>query len=145
MFGLFKKKYSEADQRSFLLKALSDLLAIQCGLGGKDSLEDANGQTNLKALGYICGFCDCALQMAFSRKSDQAKDYETTQQVLHALYGLKGGEYMRQAFEAMNNRNPDFNTGLMKGGREYLTWAKSAKGGETYMAIGLAGYLLGKE
>src|ERR1035438_2467608 len=84
MFG--KKKTFDDDKKSKFAKAISDMLAIQMVVATGRSVESAKGRPNRKAIGYIYGFIDCALQSIGQDMGDVSVGVPITYQVLRHLF-----------------------------------------------------------
>ena len=136
-------KHSEDEQRKFLVKTLPEMLAIQCGLAEKTTLDAPGGNINRRALGYVCGFCEAAFQVAWKQKSDRDKDQATIAEILIAMYGMRGSEYMNDALSCINQPDTDFKAGLVNGGQEYIQWARTTGKPNSFVPMGLVKHLNG--
>ncbi len=120
MFGLFKGKWAFDDQKKTqFITIISDMIDLQRIPAGNHGIEDEDGHINRKAIGYIYGFIDAALQVAGQDMSDNSVGIPVTFQVLERLYPSRGEKYLR--FLIDNIRTDDqVGIGMAVGGQEYL-------------------------
>jgi len=95
---------------------------VQTALIAPRSFEDDAGAINVKALGYVYGFADAAMQIAGLQIED-----ERALMLLSHLYELfaegKGDDYLRHAIGSLGWNA--MKTGVMLGGEDYNQWVKS--------------------
>ena len=87
------------------------------------SLDDRSGRPNAKALGYLFGFTDSALQTA-GLDIRNAEGHATFLNILHGLAPGKAGEYITFLQQSMTTDTSIMN-GMMLGGGEYRNWYNS--------------------
>jgi hypothetical protein len=135
MFG--KKKTFDDDKKSKFAKAISDMLAIQMVVATGRSIEGTKGRINRKAIGYIYGFIDSALQSIGQNMGDVSVGVPITCQVLRHLF--PGREPTYTGFLIDHRQDEVVVLGMMAGGQQYAEFNKpGAKGAP----MGLARFIL---
>lgn len=97
------------------------VLGISWEISGGRPLEDGTGKINQKALGYIYGFTDAALQRR-ALTIDHEYGYAVLAGILNRYWPGKGGDYL--LYLAKNMHDPEIVGGITYGGQEYLDWMK---------------------
>jgi hypothetical protein len=131
------------DQTSALAQRLSALLAVQmvfspANSGEVTKIEITKGRINRKAIGYIYGFIDCALQR---RGEDIANLSVGLPIVYHVLRELFPGHEQAYTDFLMTHMNDEIVVlGMMAGGQQYNDYIhrSDAKGAP----MGLARFIL---
>jgi hypothetical protein len=147
MFG-FRKKTSRLndDQKMMLADGLADMLVMQMVFAKVDQpevtkIELQRGHINHKAIGYIYGFIDCALQSRRIETSDVTVSVPIVYHVLRRLFPGQETAYTDYLLEHMNDEMVVL--GMMKGGQQYSQFVSrpSAKG----VPMGLGSFILDGE
>ena len=139
MFGLFKKKRSFDDtQKAKFVRAISDMLEIQKMVVSKCSIEDGEGCLNRKAIGYVYGFIDAALQSIGHDMSDISIGIPITYQVLDSLFPGRANEYTQFLMDHMGE-DPEVTLGAQTGGQQYIEFTKPGTQGAP---MGFARFML---
>lgn len=136
MFG--RKKRFDDKRRSEFARAVSEMLATQTALAPRDSLEDAHGRINRKAIGYIYGFVDCALRSVGEDMADISIGIPITHHVIRALF--PGREQVYIEFLVKNLSDEMVVLGMMTGGQQYADFI--IKPGAQGVPMGLAKFIL---
>jgi hypothetical protein len=147
MFGFgnksVKTKSSLTNHQKFdLAKRLSDMLAIQMVFAPTDphsitKIEPTKGQINRKAVGYIYGFVDGALQSKGEDITNPALGVPVVYHVLRALFPGHEQEYMEFI---MNNEDDELVLfGKMTGGQQYFDFIP--KEGPPKAPMGMARFI----
>jgi hypothetical protein len=101
-------------------------------------IEDFSGNINRKAMGYIYGFIDGALQTIGQDMRDISIGIPITREVLERLFPGKADGYMSFLADHIGT-DAELIEGVMSGGRQYIDFNKpNAKGAP----MDLARYLL---
>ena len=121
MFSFWKRKTDRFTdkKRSTFIEAISSMLATQLVAVGNRGIEDPEGNINPKAIGYIYGFIDAALQTIGQDMSDTAVGVPIT---VHILKRLFPGQEERYALYLVENigKNEIVMLGAMSGGQQYI-------------------------
>jgi hypothetical protein len=129
--------FDESQQATFVTAISIMLMAQRACAGSKASMEDAEGNINRQAMGYIYGYIYAALQTIGQDMADTSVGVPVTHLILAELFPDKADSYT--AF-LLNNvgRDPAVNEGVMTGGSQYIEFNKANRG----TAMGFARYLL---
>ncbi len=111
-----RKRYRDTMHAVIKVFSISDAIA-----GGKN-LEDESGNINRKALGYIYGFTDAALQRR-GLSIDNEDGYTIILGVLNSLYEGRASKYF--TFLAEHLKDPETTGGIFYGGQQYNEWLNS--------------------
>lgn len=103
----------------------------------RGSIKNSSGRINRKAIGYIYGFIDCALQTIGQDMSDASIGVPITYQVLRGLFPGDEGTFI--SFLSNNLGDREVLTGMMEGGQQYADFARPEK---QVVPMGLAKILL---
>jgi hypothetical protein len=134
-----KPRFDDAAKET-LIKALSGMLELQKAAASSHPIEDASGQINRKALGYVYGFVDSALITLGQDTTDAAVGVPITWQVLRHLFPGREERYVE--FLATNMGNDEAVTlGAMKGGQQYIDFVAKRRN-DGGVAMGFARYLI---
>jgi hypothetical protein len=118
-FSLFKKKQtSEKDKRAVLVESISEMLQMQKTVSGEISIMDSSGRLNRKAMGYIYGFTDAALQSIGQDIRDVSIGMPTIFGVFCSLYPGKELEYTDYLLDNVGNDEVVM-IGVVAGGQQY--------------------------
>jgi hypothetical protein len=129
--------FDEAKRTSFV-EAISMMLKVQQVAATGYVIEDLSGNINRKAMGYIYGFIDGALQTIGQDMRDISIGVPITRQVLECLFPGKADSYMNFLASHIGT-DAELIEGVMNGGKQYIDFNKpNAKGAP----MGLARYLL---
>jgi hypothetical protein len=147
---MFLKEENNAfddEQKSAFVTLISEMLEIQLSaielladkqmVTGKPSIEDSRGRINRKAIGYIYGFIDCALQCAGQNMSDVSIGVPITYQVLRHLFPGREDAYIKFIFDHLKDERMAL--GMMKGGQQYADYSKPDRPGAP---MGLTRFIL---
>jgi hypothetical protein len=120
MFG--KKKSFDREEQSELSDRLSILLSVQLAVSGTRSndvtkIEVTKGLINRKAIGYIYGFIDCALQFRDQDITDISVGLPILYHVMRNLF--PGHEQAYIDFLMYHMEDEVVVLGMMAGGQEY--------------------------
>jgi hypothetical protein len=139
MFGLFKKKSHLDDAVKVQLEsAITSLLSLQILILPDPQIEDANGNINRKALGYIYGHIDAFLRTRGYDMADSEMSVPLTFHVLRKLF--PAGNPTRYLEFLIHNLDDQMVTlGCMAGGQQYLDYRKPNTEGSP---MGLARFIL---
>jgi hypothetical protein len=107
------------------------VLGISFEVSGGRGIEDEAGNINQKALGYIYGFVDAALQNR-GLSIDHEYGYATLVGILNKYWPGKGGDYLLHLAEHM--KEPEIIGGIAYGGQDYVDWMKQKQ--QTPMGLG---------
>ena len=134
------------DQKIRLADGLADMLAMQMvfakvGQPEVTKIELRRGHINRKAIGYIYGFIDCALQSRRLETSNVTLSVPIVHHVMRRLFPGQETAYTDYLLEHMDDTVVVL--GMMKGGQQYSQFVSrpSAKG----VAMGLASFILDGE
>lgn len=120
MFGP-KGKYRKA--RSSIVKILS----VSRAPSGFTAIEDDRGETNKRALGYVYGCTDSALQVR-ELTIEGELGLSTLVEVFEALWPGKGVSYSKLSLKYLvDEEDPEFMRGVMSGGQEYVEFVRDKK------------------
>ena len=136
MFG--RKKAFDDKRKSEFARAVSEMLATQTAVAPRDSLEDADGHINRRAIGYIYGFVDCALRSVGEDMANIAIGVPITHHVIRALF--PGREQLYMDFLIKNLKDEMVVLGMMTGGQQYADFI--IKPGAQGVPMGLAKFIL---
>lgn len=138
MFWPFKKKRTFDDaQKAQFAQLISPLLEMQRIAAGNCSIEDSEGNPNRKALGYIYGFIDAALQTVGQDMSDVSIGVPILYQVLNSLFPGRGEDYTKYFIDHMEDEVSTL--GVMTGGQQYIKYHKPGSKG---IPMGLARFIM---
>jgi hypothetical protein len=147
MFFKKKKSVFDDERRSAFVIAISEMLRAQLGaievmaekkiISKKPSIEDRRGRLNRKAIGYIYGFIDCALQGAGQDMSDGSVGGPVTYQILRHLFPGREQAYMTFLLEHL--KDEVLVLGMMAGGQQYAEYSKLGREGAP---MGLTRFIL---
>lgn len=127
VFSIFKKKPKfGSGSRIVLVENVAGMLKIQKTVSGNSSIEDSNGRPNRKAMGYIYGFTDAALQSIGQDIRDISIGMPTVFGVFCALYPGKELQYTDFLLDHIN-QDAAIMAGVTVGGQQYLDLAKHNK------------------
>ena len=132
-----KKKTFDDSQKEQFAELLSPLLEMQRIAAVNYSIEDSEGHPNRKALGYIYGFIDAALQTIGQDMSDISIGGPIFYQVLNNLFPGHGQDYTKYFIDHMEDETTTL--GVMTGGQQYLKYHKPGSEG---IPMGLARFLM---
>ena len=82
------------DKKLKFVEAMSNMLKIQQIAASGFSVEDSGGNINAKALGYVYGFIDGALQTIGQAMSDESIGPPLTLKILESLFPGNGFRYL---------------------------------------------------
>ena len=143
----FKKKILTDTQKLSLIDAVSDMLAIQLDavrtmierkmVTCKSSIEDVHGRINRRAIGYIYGFIDSALQSSGQDMSDPSVGVATIYHVMRRLFPGREDTYTQ--FLIKNARDKSVMAGMMAGGQQFAEYSKPRHKGAP---MGLARFII---
>jgi hypothetical protein len=147
MFLKKKNNTFDDEQKAAFVILISEMLETQLSavdvmvekhmVSGKPSIEDSRGRINRKAIGYIYGFIDCALQCGGQNMSDVSIGIPLTYQVLRHLFPGREDAYMKVIIDHLKDESVDL--GMMKGGQQYADYSKPEKEGAP---MGLARFVI---
>lgn len=141
MFSIFRRRKAfDNRKKQVFVDAISDMLRVQLAITGGSSIEDAKGNINRKAIGYIYGFIDGALRTIGQNMADESVGVPIT---FHVLKNLFPGREERYTQYLINHMGTDetVTLGAMTGGQEYLDFAKK----KIAAPMGLARYIMPTE
>jgi hypothetical protein len=150
MFGLGRKDRKPTiltdHQKVTLAGALAEMLAMQMVFAKVSrpevtKVEVIKGEINKKALGYIYGFVDCALQSRRQDTTDPAVGIPVTYYVLSEIFPGHEQRYLDYLAEHLSDQIVV--AGMMYGGRQYSQFV--AKPGSKGVAMGLARVILDEQ
>ena len=119
-YGFFKKRQRCDDQQmECFVAAISTMLEVQLVAVGCRSVEDAAGKVNPRALGYIYGFIDAALQTIGQDMSDTSSGIPITFQVLRRVFPGREEKYCQYLAERMGT-DQVVTLAAVSGGQQYL-------------------------
>jgi hypothetical protein len=126
MFG--KKKSLGREEQSELSDRLSVLLSVQLAVSGTRSnevtkIEVTKGHINRKAIGYIYGFIDCALQFRDQDITDISVGLPILYHVMRNLF--PGHEQAYIDFLMYHMEDEVVVVGMMAGGQEYTEFLQA--------------------
>jgi hypothetical protein len=123
MFGFFKRKERVADaELKASAKNIATALSVSMRVSG-GRIEDANGQLNRKALGYVYGFADAALQYRGMDMADVAVGVPFLYMVLNRLFEDNNRARAYANFLIDNvGKDATVMLGVMHGGQQYVDW-----------------------
>jgi hypothetical protein len=126
MFG--KKKSLDRAEQSELSDRLSILLSVQLAVSGTRSnevtkIEVTKGHINRKAIGYIYGFIDCALQFRDQDITDISVGLPILYHVMRNLF--PGHEQAYIDFLMYHMEDEVVVLGMMAGGQEYTEFLQA--------------------
>ncbi len=125
MFG--RKKQYDDEAKETLADAVSEMLKLQIILFDEASITNENGTPKHKAIGYVFGFIDAALQSIGQDISDVSIGVPIVYSVINRIWPERA--VMLVDFLLHNQNDPDVMLGMMHGGQQYLTYLKpKAKG-----------------
>ncbi len=133
-----KKSFGRAEQ-SELSDRLSILLSVQLAVSGTQSnevtkIEFTKGHINRRAIGYIYGFIDCALQFRDQDITDISVGLPILYQVMRNLF--PGHEQAYIDFLMYHMEDEVVVLGMMAGGQEYNEFIQANRTG-----LGLAKFI----
>jgi hypothetical protein len=137
MFGFGKKKTFDDTRKDGFAEGLAGLLECQLVVVPGNSLNDAKGQINRKAIGYVYGYVDCALRCMGQDMSDVSVGVPILFQVFRRLF--PGNEETYTSFLIEHIHDPVITLGMMTGGQQYVDFIKPGRKG---VPMGLARFLL---
>ena len=120
--------------------AVAMLLKIQSTPAGSTPLITRDGVPNLRAIGYVWGAADAALQIIGKDMSDEAVGVPFASKVFCEFSPEHMKECMTLIIESARNSD-EIMQGINSGGSEFLAYANS--GGTARMPMGLSKSLLG--
>lgn len=95
MFNFFRKRNAFDDEKKAkFVDAIASMLEVQMAFVPGQSVEDESGEVNPKAIGYIYGFIDAALQTIGQDMSDQNIGIPITFRVLGRLFPGREQKYL---------------------------------------------------
>ncbi|HEY4050119.1 MAG TPA: hypothetical protein VGM27_24925 [Acidobacteriaceae bacterium] len=147
MFGFGKRKSKLDDhQKIKLADGLADMLAMQMVFAkvdqpGVTKIEAKRGHINQKAIGYIYGFIDCALQSRREDTSDVSVSVPIVYYVMHRLFPGQEETYTDYLLGHANDEMVVL--GMMKGGQQYSQFI--ARPGHKGVPMGLASFILDEQ
>jgi hypothetical protein len=134
----FKKKQTFNDaQKSRFVQVISSDLEMQKIAGGDCSIEDSKGRPNGKAIGYVYGYIDAALQTIGQDMSDTSIGVPITYQVLNRLFPGRGEDYTRFLIDHMEDKAVTL--GIMTGGQQFIKYIKPGSKG---VPMGFARFIM---
>ena len=137
MFWRKKQGFDDAKKDEFV-EAISLMLETQMVVVPGRYIEDAQGQINRKAIGYIYGYVDAALTSIGQDMSDMSLSVPIMYQILRHLF--PGHEEIYTRFPMDNiGQDDELTLGVMKGGQQYVDFTKPGAEGAP---MGLAGIML---
>src|SRR5690348_12251246 len=114
-----RKEVKRREAYIHIYRMASHVIGAQFTISGGRSVEDATGNLNKKALGYIYGFTDAALQ-----SRDLSIDHEyggaTLVEIYNQLWPGKGGNYYKYLVDHI--QDADIIGGIAYGGQELCDW-----------------------
>lgn len=138
---LFSEKtngFNEADLSRYA-RDVAMLLKLESTSAGSKPLVENGTCGNLRAIGYIYGAADAALQVVGKHMSDMSIGVPFTKDVFQEFSPACAERCMELLVDKIGH-DSHLLEGMMKGGQEFLDFAKS--GGQDRMPVGLARYLL---
>ena len=136
MFRLFKKKHTFDDaKKTQFADSISTMLEMQKIASGGCSIEDSEGRLNRKAIGYIYGFIDAALQSIGQDMSDISVGIPITYHILNRLFPGRGNNYVEFLKDNIG-KDEVVMLGVMTGGQQYTEYLKPGHKG-TPMKFGI--------
>jgi hypothetical protein len=132
-----KKTFDDAKQLKFV-QLISSMLEMQKIATGGRSIEDGEGRPKRKAIGYIYGFIDAALQMIGQDMSDPSIGIPILCEVLNRLFPGRVEDYAKFLVSHMG-KDELVTLGAMHGGQQYLKYIKPGSEG---MPMGLARFIV---
>lgn len=138
MFGFFRRRRAFDDQKKQqFVNAISSMLEVQLISVGNRSIEDASGNVNPQALGYIYGFIDAALRTIGQNMSDQSISIPITYHVLGRVFPGREEKFLSYLIDRMGT-DPIVTMAAVTGGQEYMDF----NNGTIAAPMGLAQYIL---
>jgi hypothetical protein len=130
--------FDESKQARFVHAISMMLRAQKACAGSKATIEDADGNINQQAIGYIYGYVDATLQTIGQDMGDKAVGVPITYLILAQLFPDKADNYM---MFLLNHVGWDaaVREGVMTGGSQYIEFNKPNSRGH---AMGFARYLI---
>jgi len=148
--AVFDKKADEAkatftgDQKSELAERLSVMLSVQMVVPANSirvtKIEITKGHINRKAIGYIYGFIDCALQCRGEDVTNPSIGLPIIYHVLRKLFPGHEQEYMDFLMAHMDDKVVAL--GMMDGGQEYNEFIRQSDPNTRTLPMGLARFIL---
>jgi hypothetical protein len=132
--------FDESKQATFV-HALSMMLRVQKACAGSHAtIEDADGNINRQAMGYVYGYIDAALQTIGQDMADTSVGVPITHLVLAELFPEKADSYM---VFLLNHVGWDaaVREGVMTGGNQYIEFNQPNRPNQG-TAMGFARYLI---
>jgi len=128
MFGLFKKKRDFDDEKKTkFVNTISDMLEMQKIVAGDCSIEDCEGRLKRKAIGYIYGFIDAALDSIGQNMGDISIGIPITYHVLNRLFPGRGEDYTKFLWDQVG-KDEMVEIGVTIGGQQYIDLLKPEPG-----------------
>jgi hypothetical protein len=125
MFKFFRKQNVFDDKKKqIFVDAISEMLEVQLVVAGNCGIEDAQGNINRKAIGYIYGFIDAALSTIGQDMSDISLGIPITFHVLKRLFPDRGEKYL-QFLQDKIRTDKVVLFGSLTGGQQYIDYARS--------------------
>lgn len=153
MFWSGKKKDKASserneDPRTIVAKALADLLGVQMALAPVGEFEVSRievkrGHINRKAIGYIYGFIDGALQCRGEDIANGDLGPPILYSVLQTLF--PGHERAYMAFLMEHEDDELVMIGKMAGGQQFFEFHKQQERGGTFAPMGFSRFIVGRE
>lgn len=141
MFGFFKRRrVLDDNEKGCLVEAISTMLEVQLAVAGGRSAEDAAGNINPRALGYIYGFVDAALRTIGHDMADPATGIPVTFHVLRRVFPGREEKYCQYLAERMGT-DQVVTLAAVAGGQQYIDFSS----GKLRAPMGLARYILDQE
>jgi hypothetical protein len=139
MFGLFRKKSRLDDEiKAKLEYAITTFLSLQLLILPEPAIEDALGNINRKAIGYIYGYIDAFLRLRGYDMADTDIGIPITFHVLRKLFPTRNPTKYVEFL--MNNLQDEMVTlGSMHGGQQCLDYNKPNTNGAP---MGLFSFIL---
>jgi hypothetical protein len=133
--------FDESKQARFVHAISMMLRAQKACAGSQATLEDADGNINQQAIGYIYGYIDAALQTIGQDMGYKAVGVPITHLILADLFPDKADSYM---MFLLNHVGWDaaVREGVMTGGNQYIEFNKPNGRGQP---MGLARYLIQRQ
>lgn len=120
-------------------RGVATLLKIQSTAAGSTPIVQRNGNANLKAVGYIYGVADAALQIIGQDMSDESIGVPFACEVYEG-FSPAHVETCMQLILQKAGKDAAMTEGMMAGGKEFLAFANS--GGNGRMPLTLSKFLL---
>jgi hypothetical protein len=118
--------------------AVAIMLKVQIAASGCESVDNADGAINSRALGYMYGFIDAALRTIGQDMADLSVGVPMTFQIFRRLFPGSEERYV-QFFRAGLQKDVGMTTAMMVGGQQYIDF----NNGKVVAPMGLSRILIG--